>query len=267
MDRCHPHLRSAMTIVGLEIFGPAAPGAVLDPTPAPAGSAWSSSRRSSPRVRRVGCLVVPRQPRNPVGWLLTLVGVSFVRVGMTNQMYLQIVLPVARRDRVVADLLWLGNWIWVPAILPLFTLLPLLFPTGRPLSPRWRVLVWVVAGATVLVAWARHSSRTARRHSRRRSTPRHRPPGGSARRDRRPPCSPVALASIASIVVRFRRSTGVERQQLKWVAFAAACCRRVRRGRFVGDAAWPLMLLALSARRRQRWRSRCCDTGSTTSMS
>ncbi|MDQ3708948.1 MAG: hypothetical protein M3387_06540, partial [Actinomycetota bacterium] len=54
------------------------------------------------------------------------------------------------------------------------------------------------------------------------------------------------LAAIASLVVRFRRSTGVERQQLKWVAAAATLLPLSLTGLGLGDdASWPLLLIAL----------------------
>ncbi len=41
--------------------------------------------------------------------------------------------------------MWVANWAYVFAILPAVTLLPLLFPTGRPPTSRWRVVVWLAA--------------------------------------------------------------------------------------------------------------------------
>jgi hypothetical protein len=58
---------------------------------------------------------------------------------------------------------------------------------------------------------------------------------------------PAALASITSLVVRFRRSSGTERQQIKWVASASLLLpTAVLLGAAIGqDASWPLVLISL----------------------
>ena len=46
---------------------------------------------------------------------------------------------------------WLSNWVYVLTFLPLPTIL-LLFPTGRVLSPRWRIVLYVIVGSGVALA-------------------------------------------------------------------------------------------------------------------
>jgi len=54
----------------------------------------------------------------------------------------------------VSDWLWVANWAWIPAVVPVFIFLPLLFPTGRPLSPRWGHLARALAVAVSTLAVA-----------------------------------------------------------------------------------------------------------------
>src|SRR5512132_456367 len=93
----------------------------------------------------VGALVAARQPRNSVGWLLLAVAVCMtVRlVGEGYAIYALITAPGSLPGGVYAAwVLW--SWFGVVAILAIF--LPLYFPTGRLLSPRWRPILWAGIG-------------------------------------------------------------------------------------------------------------------------
>ncbi|MDQ4038002.1 MAG: hypothetical protein M3313_06565, partial [Actinomycetota bacterium] len=196
----------------------------------------------------LGGLVVSRQPRNPVGWLLIVIGVSFTCIAVSNQLYVHWVLPTGDLSGISTLGVWLGSWVWIPAMVPAFTLLPLLFPTGRPLTRRWRPLIWYVVVVATLAALG-----TAFVPG----------PLGGAPAVVNPlgvdvpglelvgqaaliGLLPAALACIASLVVRFRRSRGTERQQLKWVASSAMLLPAAWTGLGLDeDASWPLILCAL----------------------
>ena len=109
------------------------------------------ARRPSPLV---GAFVASHLPRNPIGWVLGAIPAALIddprrRVRL---------LPRRRGDRadpgVGAELgLWLANSMWIPAVLLVLVALPLLFPTGRPPTPRWRIVGWAaVAGGVLLFA-------------------------------------------------------------------------------------------------------------------
>jgi hypothetical protein len=178
----------------------------------------------------MGALLAVRRPRNPIGWVLLVMGLSYAAYPFVTW-YTAAALFVAGDPlpawRAVA---WAGNWVWGPSLACLGLAL-LLFPTGRPPSPRWRPVAWVAVAATAAVmvlgagqpgtlqvaAFVTDPSVTARLTN----------PLGVAVLS---PwlVEPVLLVILAtqvlaagSLLVRFRRSRGVERQQLKWVAYAA----------------------------------------------
>ena len=142
----------------------------------------------------------------------------------------------------------MANFAWLFAMVPVFTFLPLLFPTGRPLTPRWRAVVWftVVAITLALVGSALKSGPLDG------ALAVNNPLGidSSSVQDRQRSSGPAALllaalASITSLILRFRRSSGVERQQIKWVASAAALFPIGATGLGFSEASWPLLVVAL----------------------
>jgi hypothetical protein len=119
----------------------------------------------------------------------------------------------------------LGEWIWVPAVGLLGTYLILLFPDGRLPSRRWRPLAWL-SGAVITLASAGFALSPGTMDG----LPGIPNPFGLEKylwiADATlgvmlllPLC---ILASAASLVLRFVRSGGEEREQIKWLAFAAS---------------------------------------------
>jgi hypothetical protein len=171
----------------------------------------------------VGATVASHLPRNPVGWFLLLMPGFMVFDYFGEAVYWHAAADRPRHPGSVAELgLWLGNSWWVPAVIVVFVFLPLLFPTGRPPTPRWRVVAWV-AGAGGLVLFVG----TAFKAGPLDSYPWVVNPLGV---ESMPDIvgwlglglwAATSLAAAASVVVRFRRSRGVERQQLKWFTAAA----------------------------------------------
>jgi hypothetical protein len=173
----------------------------------------------------VGAIVASRRPRNPVGWIISVIPVSFGLLLVSRRLFWSFELddPGSAAAEAVG---WLSAWVWVPAMFAALVFFPLLFPTGAPPTPRWRAVGRVgAAGAVGMMVGLAFSP------GRLEDVPLSNPLGldgaaGSA-------ASVVGglgfvlmvastLAAIASAVVRFRRSQGVERQQLKWVTAAAA---------------------------------------------
>ena len=105
-------------------------------------------------------------------------------------------------------LAWVSSWLWVSHI-GLFLFLALLFPDGGPPSSRWRPFAWIVGVVIVLgtVAVAVWPKRAAGFDLTKR------PLGIEI-------LYTLALVAMSSLVVRLRCSKGVERQQVKWFAYA-----------------------------------------------
>jgi hypothetical protein len=172
-----------------------------------------------------GALIASRQPRNAIGWLLAGIGlfVSATSVSSAYAIYSILVAPGRYPAGAAAE--QLGSGPLDALLFLLFALILQLLPNGRPLTPRWRVVVWtcwagavlglarlllpnsgnaplehvanplVVRGAAATaLQWAAHASDVLLL-------------GGLA-------------AGATAVVLRFRRSRGAERQQMKW--FAAA---------------------------------------------
>jgi hypothetical protein len=94
-----------------------------------------------------GALIVSRQPRNAVGWLLCTIG-ALMPVGLVLTVYADTGLA---RGWVGATLVgWVGELLWAPLITLICIPLLLLFPDGRPPSRRWRWVLWS-GGAFVLL--------------------------------------------------------------------------------------------------------------------
>ena len=156
----------------------------------------------------VGALVASRRPANPIGWIMCLAGLAYA-VGGVSVSYVESTLAGGDDDALTRVADWVSGWVWMLGIGPAATFLPLLFPDGRLPSRRWRPVAWVAAvGLGVMVvglalpdAWTVAEVAAG--------------VGGLL-------LVLAAIASIASLVFRFRRAPHVERNQLKWLTYAAA---------------------------------------------
>ena len=173
----------------------------------------------------VGALVASRRPQNPIGWICLAVGFLFMLLGITDNYS---VYGVANPGSVPYPVAvgTLGNqWLWMPTVGLLGIYLILLFPDGRLPSRRWRPLAWLSGVMILLFSVAEGLA-----------------PGPLENQGRVPnpfgleehpwladaaivilPLLPLCiLASAVSLVLRFRRSGGEGRQQIKWIAFVAS---------------------------------------------
>ena len=174
----------------------------------------------------VGALIVARQPNNRIGWLFCALGMGAGLTAAAGQVTRLALLlePTALPGAMMAA--WVNRWLWlVGMVLPTLLLL-LLFPTGRPPSPRWRALGWLDAVAIVLVVTASAFSPSANPNLPEVANPL----GWEGGRTLLDAMGAIAwlvllggvLGGVASLLARFRRARGDERQALKWFAYAAA---------------------------------------------
>jgi hypothetical protein len=171
----------------------------------------------------VGALIASRRPRNAIGWILLAEGLLWMFLGMTDYYGLY---GVARPGSVPfpVGVAGINNFMWVPAVGLLGTYVLLLFPDGMLPSARWRPLAWL-SGAVIL--WV--SVGTALAPGPLQNLGGVQNPFGLLQPWMMPvfwaalPLLPLYMvASVLSLVLRYRRSRGEERQQIKWIAFAAS---------------------------------------------
>jgi hypothetical protein len=172
----------------------------------------------------MGALIVSRRPDNPIGWLCLANGFLGCVGGVLAQQYAAYVLvthPGSLFGGGVALAVPLNGAFAPPLVLLIF--IPLIFPTGHLISRRWRVAAWVtVISFATLFAVAMTTSPL--------DSPFQHVANPIAISRGFGPFLVVAIvggiasviASLAAVVVRFRRSRGDERAQLKWLVLAAS---------------------------------------------
>jgi thiosulfate reductase cytochrome b subunit len=171
----------------------------------------------------VGALIATHRPRNPIGWLFCTVGV-FQGLLIAAEEYGDYALRTAPGTVPGGPLAsWVGHWVWAPSVGLLFTFVPLLFPDGRLPSPRWRPVAWLSALSIVLTCglyavllWPLRAVVDRE--------PDELLAGSQAiiLNTAFPFMVLCGLACLTALAVRVRRARGLERQQLKWLLFAAA---------------------------------------------
>jgi hypothetical protein len=197
---------------------------VATPTSVPFGTYGVLTLVGAVTYPIVGWLVASRRPENPIGWILLLEGLLDALMAFSSQ-YSTYGLINAPGSLPFADVAsWVAGWIWASGTV-LFFLLVLVFPDGRLPSPRWRpvlllgvvafiletvpnaIALWSYRGPALLAANTPDTSTSGPAIQLALAI------GGIS-------SLAFAIVAVISIVVRFRRSSGIERQQIKW--FGAA---------------------------------------------
>jgi hypothetical protein len=171
----------------------------------------------------MGTLIASRQPRNPIGWLLCGAGLAAALTSFSHGYAEHWLHGGGGPDLLGKSAAEYGEVSWMPLVLPCATFLLLLFPDGRLLSRRWR---WVARAAAAGIVFAFVGSVLI--------------PGKIP--DYPTVTNPYGLGSVSdplqglgflmlvialvgsplSLILRFRRASADERQQIKWLALAGA---------------------------------------------
>ena len=173
----------------------------------------------------VGAVIATHRPRNPLGWIFLVIGISegLVVFGYEYASYVFRTAPGTAPGGGLA--VWVAQWAWAPGLGLLLTFVPLLFPDGRLPSRRWRPVAWLSAIPIVVIPLSTAVALWSWR--------------GPALLDPNNVSQGMqdlgvlnfvpyilmmacGLACLGALLLRFRRARGIERQQLKWLLFASA---------------------------------------------
>ena len=178
----------------------------------------------------VGALIASHRPENPIGWLFLAAALFYgiVIAGEEYAIYALFTNPGSLP--LEAELAWLTEWIWAPGFGIILVFLPLLFPDGHPPARRWWWVAWLgglsiglICVLTSIVLWPERGPALLQLEGF----------GGEVEEWRSavsdwvlklgvPMLLVAGLGAVISLLVRFHRARGDERQQIKWVASAAA---------------------------------------------
>jgi signal transduction histidine kinase len=175
----------------------------------------------------VGVVIVARRPENLVGWVLLFGGLCNSLNAFSSQYPEYAMLTEPGRWPSGSLFAWLSTWIFAPGLAASFPLTLLLFPTGRPPSPRWQPLLWLILAGLALAilpmavaAWPLRGPALVSDNLWIAGVI-----GGPVVALQRAGVALLGACTLASVVavgLRFRRSAGVEREQLKWLLYAGA---------------------------------------------
>jgi hypothetical protein len=162
----------------------------------------------------IGAIIASRLPGHPIGWICCAIGLiaAVDHFGGEYSVYALLAQPHPLPGGMA--MLWLQDWLWM-LFIGLIVFLLLLFPTGRLPSSSWRPFAWgsvvVILVAVILTASMPLPSSVDEIQSYFEEPP-----------------SPIQLSVLllglvaaASVVIGRRNARGVERQQIKWLLYAA----------------------------------------------
>jgi hypothetical protein len=181
---------------------------------------WLETSMVAVGYSTVGAIVASRLPESPIGWLFCAIGLIFGVSHFSAEYAAYALLAPSRSLPAGEAFAWLTSWVWVGG-LGLIVFLDLLFPNGRLPSARWRWFAWftaiVLLPAAILGALS---------------------PGLILSSTLKNPLGVEGLPNVSraiegfmyalvvvgasSMLARLRHAGRIERQQIKWFAYATA---------------------------------------------
>jgi hypothetical protein len=181
---------------------------------------WAEDTLLAVGYSTVGAVAASHRPGNPVGWVLCSIGLSWGVAHFTSEYATYALLEAPGSLPAAEAAAWIYSWVWVPA-LGFIVFLPLVFPNGRLPSSRWRPFAWLsvvlVAAGTVMAAFspAPGVGLSVRNPFGMESLP-------NLNEQLQALMFVLIFVASTSLVVRLHYARRVERQQIKWVAYAGA---------------------------------------------
>ena len=195
----------------------------------------------------IGGLVAGNRPRNPVGWLFLGHSACFAVATLAGTIAVVQQATLSLGSLRALLIVFMGTWpLGIGIALPLAVQL---FPTGRPLSPRWRWLIWLTVVSGLAFDAQTVLDPVALNLTDRPVSPLVAPAAFHAADPLWAVASlllvGVLAASVAELVLRFRRARGVERLQLTWLVWAVALFAVLNSQRWITGNGPILLLLTL----------------------
>jgi signal transduction histidine kinase len=215
--------RAAWSLCGLTLVLVACATAFGIPNDTPAGELAFLVSVVSCAV--VGGMVASHRPANPIGWFFLASALSFAATMFMSEYAKYGLLTEPGSLPAARAMVWPVSWLWVSGAVLMLVFVPLYFPDGRLVSRRWRPVAWFAVFFSLLAAVV-----SAIEPGEIQGSGLVNPLGTELPRLATVVLDAVVLplwlgllfASAATLVARFRRSGREERQQIKWLVFAAA---------------------------------------------
>jgi hypothetical protein len=173
----------------------------------------------------LGALIVSLRPGHRVGWFFGAIGLGTALTTLSAGT-VQYALATGNDARLAIRLIDLGGDVLWPYNLLAIVFLLLLFPNGYLPSRRWRLAVWLATIDATLAVACNALTPGPLESGNRVINPLGIPGAGSllgaVNEASTSLLLPIALAAVGSVIIRYRRNRGEQRQQIKWFAFGAA---------------------------------------------
>jgi hypothetical protein len=174
----------------------------------------------------VGAAIARQQPRHPIAWIFLGSGLG---AGLAKFTYEYAHYALVTKPGTVplgVTVAWVSDWMWTTGAIPLLSFGLLLFPDGHLPSARWRPVAWLAAATLTMFVFGSAFQPGALSGYPDIPNPVGMDAAGPLIRVAQPVSAVcfavVVVCSAASILIRFRRARGLQRQQLKWLAYAVA---------------------------------------------